>query len=650
MDGDQLLDGLDPDQRAAVVSPGAPLAILAGPGSGKTRVLTRRIAYRTMTGSADGRHVLALTFTRRAAAELTTRLRQLGQRDRLTVGTFHAVALGMLRQRAADTGRPPPAVLAERSRLIAALLDSARRGGPNVADAVAEVDWARARLVSPETYARAAVQAGRRPSGGIGSMAEIYHRYEEAKRKRKVLDLDDLLGHLADLIEADAQFADVQRWRFRHLFVDEFQDVNPLQLRLLQLWSSGRGDLCLVGDPDQSIYAWNGADPKALREVGVTFPGATVLRLGHNHRSSPQIVRAATSVLRDGVDDQRANAITATAPDGPRPSIYGYADELAEAAGIAALIDAGRVPGAPWSHSAVLVRTNAQVPAIIEGLGRAGIPARARRAGLADEPEVRAALAIGPPADAPFGVRDWLAEIDVADSERDDGASRGPVARGDKLVTVVDVARHVLIDEPAASLAQLRQHLDGQRGLNDAVDVVTFHAAKGLEWPTVIVAGCEAGLVPHASALHPEAKAEEARLLYVAMTRAGERLHLTWSASRAMPSGRVARQRSPLLDRIDLGEPDDPVAPPPTLHRPRSNATTHDDDVAVRLHALETWRTSAARVAQVMPSFVLPDRALASIANAAPSNEAELAAIGGIGPIAARRYGRRILEVLASVS
>jgi DNA helicase-2/ATP-dependent DNA helicase PcrA len=266
---DGLLDGLNPAQRRAVITDAAPLAILAGAGSGKTRVLTRRIAYRVHKGTAEARHVLALTFTRKAAGELTTRLRSLGVRDGIVAGTFHAVAYGQLRRRWADRGEPEPALLDRKVRLIVPLLPRRAEGGGRglqAADVAAEIEWAKARMVTPERYAAEAAAAGRTPPAAPDLIAALFDRYETEKRRRGVVDFDDLLLRCAEALDDDREFAASQRWRFRHLFVDEFQDVNPVQCRLLDGWRGERPDLCVVGDPNQAIYAWNGADPRFLTE------------------------------------------------------------------------------------------------------------------------------------------------------------------------------------------------------------------------------------------------------------------------------------------------------------------------------------------------------------------------------------------------
>lgn len=632
MDAAALLEGLDPDQHIAVTTPAAPLAIIAGPGAGKTRVLTRRIAHRVAIESADARHVLAITFTRRAAAELATRLRQLGLRDHPTVGTFHATALKVLRQRAADLGRSFPELAGDRPRLVAAVLAGSRRSNaPGVAEVTTEIDWARARLVRPEDYVAEARKAYRRPSAGLAAIGHAYERYEEHKRQRRVLDLDDVLERLANEIERDPVFAEVQHWRFRHLFVDEFQDVNPLQLRLLAAWRGTGTDLCVVGDPNQSIYGWNGADPTALTDVSRHLPGVTVVRLSANHRATPSLVAATTAVLTD------PPVLHATRPDGPAPTVHEVADERAEADAIAGLLDGARLPGTSWSACAVLVRTNAQVPALIEGLARAGIPARARRTGVLDDGEVRAALSAAPPPDAAYGLRDWLAEMD-------DHSGDEPPRRGHALARVLEAARGVVLDEPAAAISTLRAALEGNEHGPGAVDVTTFHAAKGLEWPVVVVAGCEDGYVPHGSSSGRDARDEERRLLYVALTRAERRLFVTWARQRTVGGQLQPRQRSPFLDRIPFGRDDEePAPPPPSARRPRPATTTPPV-----LAALQTWRAAAARAAGVPPTVVCTDAVLRAVADRRPRTVDDLVGVPGLSSVAVRRFGDRLVEVVAA--
>ncbi|MFN2503791.1 MAG: UvrD-helicase domain-containing protein, partial [Acidimicrobiales bacterium] len=249
-----LLAGLNPAQREAVTTSAAPLCILAGAGSGKTRVLTRRIAWQVATGAIDPRHVLALTFTRRAAGELGSRLGALGVREQVAAGTFHGLAYGQLRRRWSDLNERPPALLERKVRLLAPLLPRRTTPGPNgrpapwvqPADVATEIEWAKARMITPAAYEQALAATGRRPGLPAAVLAEVYQRYEDEKRRRRLVDFDDLVILCAEALETDAGFAAAQRWRFRHLFVDEFQDVNPAQYRLLEGWRGGRPDLCVV--------------------------------------------------------------------------------------------------------------------------------------------------------------------------------------------------------------------------------------------------------------------------------------------------------------------------------------------------------------------------------------------------------------------
>ena len=271
-DADKLLSDLNDRQREAVTTLASPLAILAGAGSGKTRVLTRRIAWLAAEGVLDARHVLALTFTRKAAGELSDRLGKLGVRRAVTSGTFHGLALAQLRRRWLDRGEAVPALLERKSRILAPLLGGGPSVGAEAAEVAGEIEWAKARLIVPEGYEAAVAAAGRATPRPAGEIASLYDRYETEKARRRVVDFDDLLWGLADALETDAEFAAVIRWRHRHLFVDEFQDVNPAQFRLIRLWLGDRRDLCVVGDDDQAVYGFTGADAGYPRSLRPPFP------------------------------------------------------------------------------------------------------------------------------------------------------------------------------------------------------------------------------------------------------------------------------------------------------------------------------------------------------------------------------------------
>ncbi|MGH8998171.1 MAG: ATP-dependent helicase, partial [Acidimicrobiia bacterium] len=330
-DHDHLLTGLNGRQRQAVTLPSTPLVILAGAGSGKTRVLTRRIAWQAATGGIDASHAVAVTFTRKAAGELSSRLEALGVRRRVAAGTFHALAWRQLRRRWADRREREPALLDRKARLLAPMLAGAtssaaerpgRQLGVEAAEVAGEIEWAKARLVPPSGYEHAVAEAGRATPRPPREVAGLYQRYEEDKTRRGLVDFDDLLWRLADALESDGDFAAATRWRFRHLFVDEFQDVNPAQYRLIRAWLGPNSDLCVVGDDDQAIYGFSGADAGYLTRFADHFPGATSVRLEENYRSTPQILAVAHAVLPGG--PRAKKPLRPTVGDGPLPVVRAY--------------------------------------------------------------------------------------------------------------------------------------------------------------------------------------------------------------------------------------------------------------------------------------------------------------------------------------
>ncbi|MDQ1481841.1 MAG: ATP-dependent helicase UvrD/PcrA, partial [Actinomycetota bacterium] len=390
---DRLLDDLDPHQRAAVTDTHLPLAILAPAGSGKTRVLTRRIAWRVREELADARHVLAVTFTRRAAGELVDRIGALGVDTAVTAGTFHALALAQLRRRATDNQRELPRILDRKARVIGPLL---RASGPKgtlaVSDVATEIEWAKARMIPPERYAAAARAAERRLPRSPSELADLYQRYEAEKRNRRWLDFDDLLGWCADAIERDEDFAASQRWRFRHLFVDEFQDATPLQLRLLRAWLGDRPDLSVVGDGAQAIYAFAGADASPLVDFARHFPGGRTVALAYNYRSTDAIVAVAEAALGPASGVER-DAPRAVRPADRRAEFHAFDDDAEEADAVADACWREFTGGVAWHRIAVLFRTNAQSALFEAALSRRGVPFRLTGAQrFAARPSVRALL------------------------------------------------------------------------------------------------------------------------------------------------------------------------------------------------------------------------------------------------------------------
>jgi DNA helicase-2/ATP-dependent DNA helicase PcrA len=623
VDHDVLLRGLDPQQRHAVATDASPLVIIAAAGSGKTTVLTRRIARRIADGSADAAHVLALTFTRDAAGELRRRLRRLDIRDPIESGTFHAVALRLLRDRALAAGTAAPVIVTDRLRLVREVLTETKVGCEASA-AMADIDWARARLIGPDQYAKALRDVRRRSALTPDAYAKVLARYEALKRRRGVVDFDDLLVELLAQLRRDATFADIIRWRFRHLFVDEVQDLNPLQFAVLEQIRGGRPDVCLVGDPRQAIYGWNGADPTMLADIEHLVPGITVVNLTGNYRCSPQIVRAgaaALSAAKIGDDSESRRG------DGRMPKVLPCADELDEAATVVRLVrDLAERHG--LRHVGVLARTNEQLVPLARALAAAGFPVD-RSAGTS--PLDRAVAEV-----ARLTSRDQLAAW--AESVWAEGAKVDPL----RTRVAEEVDRFLSSGEGGSlrSWVEARQPFDDLDDDPDgAVSLLTFHAAKGREWRAVVVTGAEAGLVPHASSSTPAQRAEESRLFYVALTRAGDELVITWARRRKdSPTG-----PSPWLEPVMVTLADEPHHPPPPQLR--------------RLHApsdplapLKDWRAGVARAAGVADRAVCSDQVLRSLLADPPTDTAGVAARLGVGIGAAERLAPKLLSLLAPLA
>ena len=657
-----LLSDLDPAQREAVTSAAETLCILAGAGSGKTRVLTRRIAWRVAEGSASPSKVLALTFTRRAAAELGTRLAALGLRERVAAGTFHAVAYAQLRRRWSELGHPVPGLVDRKVRLLAPLLPARRESSVQPADVAAEIEWAKARMVRPSDYAEGAAAAGRRPPLPPPAVAEIFERYERLKTRRGLVDFDDLLDHCASAMEADPVFAASQRWRFRHLFVDEFQDVNPLQHRLLEAWRGERPDLCVVGDPNQAIYSWNGADASYLADFSRRFPGAPVVHLDRNYRSSAPVVAVANAVLES--QSAGARRLRACREDGPVPTVRCYRSEVDEARAVAGAIRRRAGAAGGWARAAVLARTHAQLLALEQAFATAGVPYRLRGAvPFLSRPEISEALATMAATSAPS-----LASA-IVDLELPGGADETD-ERVASLAELVRLAGEHLATDPEAPVAGfvgwLRATLtrEDTSVRSDAVELSTFHAAKGLEWPVVFLVGLEQGLVPIARAETPEARAEEQRLLYVAVTRARDELHCSWAERRTFGPRSLARSPSPYLEAVNAAVADlraggsggdwrrfldqgrASLAGAPRPSRPGVEVGRGADPAT--LEALRSWRASTAKASGVPAFVVFHDTTLAAVAEARPTSRSALLDLPGLGPVKVARYGDAILQVVAA--
>jgi len=658
---DAILDALDPEQREVATALHGPVVVLAGAGTGKTRAITHRIAYGVRSGVYKPTAVLAVTFTARAAGEMRTRLRELGVAG-VQARTFHAAALRQLGYFWPRViGGAPGTLVAHKGQLVAAAAEHVGLSVDKVAvrDLASEIEWAKVSLVSAEDYERRAVMQGRPAPAGYDhqQVGRLAAAYEEVKTDRGAVDFEDVLQILAGILSEHCAIAEEVRAQYRHLVVDEYQDVSPLQQFLLDQWLGDRVELCVVGDPSQTIYSFTGATPDYLLGFRRRFPQAREIRLVRNYRSTPQVVNLANEVLRRG-RVQGALDLRAQRTPGPPASFASYDDDEAEAAGIA--VKAARLiaTGTRPSQIAVLYRTQAQSEAFEAALADAGIGYQVRggerffqRKDVRDAVVLLRAAARSADADQPMPelVRDVLTPVGWAATPP---ATRGATReRWDAMHALVSLADDLARTGPA-TVASLVEELDQRAAAQHAptvegVTLATLHAAKGLEWDAVFLAGLSEGLMPISLADTDEAVAEERRLLYVGVTRARVHLELSFSRSRT-PGGRGTRKRTRFLDGVwpgsDVGAPGSAARV-----RPRGAAQprlTGEHDVAL-FESLREWRRQVAADRDRPAYTILTDDVLSAIAELRPSTTMELARVHGIGPAKIDQYGTAILALVA---
>ncbi|NED76439.1 ATP-dependent helicase, partial [Streptomyces sp. SID9944] len=571
---DAVLDGLDPEQREVATALHGPVCVLAGAGTGKTRAITHRIAYGVRAGILQPSSVLAVTFTNRAAGEMRGRLRQLGAQG-VQARTFHSAALRQLQYfwpKAIGGGMPR--LIDRKVQFVADAAAACRirldRG--ELRDVTAEIEWAKVTQTVPADYVLAAAKAGRAAPRDTAEIAQLYSVYEDLKRDRAVIDFEDVLLLTVGILQDRRDIAEQVRAQYQHFVVDEYQDVSPLQQRLLELWLGDRDDLCVVGDASQTIYSFTGATPDHLLDFRVRHPGATVVKLVRDYRSTPQVVHLANGLLaqaRGRAADHRLELVSQR-PAGPEPEYTEYTDEPAEAEGAARRIQDLLAAGVPASEIAILFRTNGQSETYEQALADAGIPYQLRGAErFFDRPEVRKA-GVALRGAARFGGNDHLLDdaVDLPSQVRavlsGEGWTPQPPAgsgavreRWESLAALVNLAQDFAAARPRATLADLVAELDERASSQHAptvqgVTLASLHSAKGLEWDAVFLVGVAEGMMPIAYARTDEQIEEERRLLYVGVTRARERLHVSWSLARS-PGGRPNRRPSRFLDGLRPG-------------------------------------------------------------------------------------------------
>ncbi|MFE5767712.1 ATP-dependent DNA helicase UvrD2 [Streptomyces sp. NPDC056485] len=692
---DAVLLGLDPEQREVATTLRGPVCVLAGAGTGKTRAITHRIAYGVRSGQLMPASVLAVTFTNRAAGEMRGRLRSLGAGG-VQARTFHSAALRQLQYfwpRA--IGGEVPRLLERKIQFVAEAGARCRirldRG--ELRDVTGEIEWAKVTQTVPSDYPAAALKAGREAPRDMAEIAQIYGTYEQLKRDRGMIDFEDVLLLTVGILQDRHDIAEQIRTQYQHFVVDEYQDVSPLQQRLLDLWLGERDSLCVVGDASQTIYSFTGATPDHLLNFRTRYPQATLVKLVRDYRSTPQVVHLANGLLAQAkgrAAEHRLELLSQREP-GPDPVYAEYPDEPAEAEGVALRIRDLIAAGVPAGEIAVLYRINAQSEVYEQALADAGVPYQLRGAErFFERGEVQKAI-LALRGAARSGGNDPLLDdvVELGSQVRAVLSSTGwttepPAGSGavrdqwESVAALVRLAEDFARGRPGATLADLTVELDERRAAQHAptvqgVTLASLHAAKGLEWDAVFLAGLTDGMLPITYAKTDEQVEEERRLLYVGVTRARLHLTLSWALSRA-PGGRASRRPSRFLNGLRPGSAapgSRPGAPAergarkrahrgPTLCRVCGKTLTEAGELKLMrcedcpsdmdeglYERLREWRAGQAQE-QGLPAYcVFTDKTLVAIAEAQPSEEGELSMIAGVGRRKLDRYGADVLAICA---
>lgn len=691
-----MLLGLDPEQREVATTLRGPVCVLAGAGTGKTRAITHRIAYGVRSGRLMPASVLAVTFTNRAAGEMRGRLRTLGAGG-VQARTFHSAALRQLQY------FWPRAIGGELPRLLERKIQFVAEAGARcrirldrneLRDVTGEIEWAKVTQTVPADYPAAALKAGREAPRDLAEIAQIYGTYEQLKRDRGMIDFEDVLLLTVGVLQDRHDIAEQIRAQYQHFVVDEYQDVSPLQQRLLELWLGDRDSLCVVGDASQTIYSFTGATPDHLLDFRTRYPQATVVKLVRDYRSTPQVVHLANGLLgqaRGRAAEHRLELVSQREP-GPDPAYAEYPDEPAEAEGVAGRVRDLIAAGVPAGEIAILYRINAQSEVYEQALADAGVPYQLRgaerfferaevqkavlalrgaaRSGGSDDPLLQDVVELGSQVRAVLSSTGWTTEPPAGS-----GAVRD---QWESLAALVRLAEDFARSRPGVTLADLAVELEERKAAQHAptvqgVTLASLHAAKGLEWDAVFLVGLTDGMMPITYAKTDEQVEEERRLLYVGVTRARHHLTLSWALSRA-PGGRASRRPSRFLNGLRPGSvvpgsrpggPDAGAARKrgrrgPALCRVCGRTLTEAGDIKLMrcedcpsdmdeglYERLRDWRAGQSKL-QGMPAYcVFTDKTLMAIAEAAPAEAGELSMISGVGGRKLERYGADVLAICA---
>lgn len=698
-DADAVLDGLDPEQREVATALHGPVCVLAGAGTGKTRAITHRIAYGVRSGILQPASVLAVTFTNRAAGEMRGRLRQLGSGG-VQARTFHSAALRQLQYFWPKVvGGELPRLLERKVQLVAesAARCRIRLDRNELRDVTGEIEWAKVTQTVPADYPAVVAKSHRDAPRDPAEIGQIYAMYEQLKRDRSVIDFEDVLLLTVGILQDRHDIADQIRSQYQHFVVDEYQDVSPLQQRLLELWMGDRENLCVVGDASQTIYSFTGATPDHLLNFRTRHPSATMVKLVRDYRSTPQVVHLANGLLNQasGRAAEHRLELISQRDAGPEPVYTEYADEPAEAEGTARRIRDLVAAGVPAGEIAVLYRINAQSEVYEQALADAGVPYQLRGAErFFERQEVREAGAALRGA-ARFGGNDSLLDdvVDLPSQVRAVLSTKGwttepPTGSGavrdrwESLAALVRLAEDFVRAKPEATLGDLVTELDERAAAQHAptvqgVTLASLHSAKGLEWDAVFLVGLTEGMMPITYAKTDEQVEEERRLLYVGVTRARLHISLSWALSRA-PGGRASRRptrflsglrpgssapgtrgagaaaggaaerggrrkrRGPVLCRVcgttltDAGE----------MKLMRCEGCPSDMDEAL-YERLREWRSDQAKQLGQPAYCVFTDKTLMAIAESVPGDDGELSRISGVGGRKLERFGADVLAICA---